>query len=52
MEAEAAAEEALNQIEEKGYATRFIVSGKTTRKIGVVFSSEGKGLVGWKEKEN
>ena len=34
MEAEAAAEEALNQIEEKGYATRFIVSGKTTLKIG------------------
>ncbi len=51
MEAEAAAEEALKQIEEKGYATRFIVSGKTTHKIGVVFSSEGKGLVSWKEQD-
>ena len=51
MEAEAAAEEALKQIEEKGYATRFIVSGKTTHKIGVVFSSEGNGLVAWKERD-
>ena len=49
MNPDTAVEEALKQIEEKGYATRFIVSGKTTHKIGVVFSNEGKGLVGWKE---
>lgn len=40
--------EALSQIDEKGYADRFAVSGKKLFKIGVVFSSSGKGLLGWK----
>ncbi|MCR5289377.1 MAG: ATP-binding protein [Treponema sp.] len=40
--------EALSQIDANGYADRFAVSGKTMYKVGVVFSSEGKGLVGWK----
>ena len=40
--------EALLQIDENGYADRFAVSDKTMFKVGVVFSSEGKGMVGWK----
>ena len=42
--------EALRQIDENGYSDRFIVSGKKTRKIALVFSSDAKGLLGWKEK--
>lgn len=45
------AEEALTQIDENGYAERFIVSGKNMYKVGLVFSSEGKGLLGWKVKQ-
>ena len=41
-------EEALTQIDANGYSSRFSVSGKKMHKIGVVFSSEGKGIVGWK----
>ena len=44
------AEEALTQIDENGYAERFTVSGKNMCKVGLVFSSEGKGLLGWKVK--
>jgi hypothetical protein len=32
----------------KPAAERFVVSGKTMHKIGVVFSSGGKGMLGWK----
>lgn len=45
---EEVAEEALSQIDANGYAERFAVSGKSMFKVGVVFSSEGKGMVGWK----
>lgn len=45
---ESVADAALNQIDENGYADRFAVNGKVMFKIGMVFSSEGKGLVGWK----
>lgn len=44
---ESVADAALNQIDENGYADRFAVNGKVMFKIGMVFSSEGKGLVGW-----
>ena len=47
---EEVAAEALSQIDANGYADRFAVSGKTMYKAGVVFSSNGKGLVGWKVK--
>ena len=39
---------ALAQIDANGYADRFAVSGKQMFKVGVVFSSEGKGMLGWK----
>ena len=39
---------ALRQIDANGYADRFAVSGKQLYKIGMVFSSQGKGLLGWK----
>lgn len=47
---EEVASEALSQIEANGYAERFTVTGKALRKVGVVFSSDGKGIVGWKAK--
>ncbi|MBQ1795496.1 MAG: PD-(D/E)XK nuclease domain-containing protein, partial [Treponema sp.] len=45
---EEVAEEALSQIDANGYAERFTVSGQSMFKVGVVFSSDGKGMVGWK----
>ena len=45
---EEVAAEALTQIDANGYADRFTVSGKTMYKVALVFSSEGKGLLGWK----
>lgn len=47
---EEVAEEALSQIDENGYSQRFAVSGKAMYKVALVFSSEGKGLLGWKVK--
>ena len=47
---EEVAAEALSQIDANGYAERFSVSGKTMYKVGLVFSSKGKGLLGWKIK--
>ena len=45
---EKVAQEALSQIDANGYADRFAVAGKQMFKIGVVFSSSGKGMLGWK----
>ena len=42
-------DEALRQIDENGYSDRFTMSGKSTRKIALVFSSDAKGLLGWRE---
>ena len=47
---EEVAAEALEQIDAGGYADRFAVSGKQMYKVGVVFSSDGKGMCGWKVK--
>lgn len=47
---ETIAKTALFQIDANGYSNRFAVIGKQIYKIGVVFSSQGKGLVGWKIK--
>ena len=41
-------EEALAQIEKKGYAERYSVSGKTTHKIALVFADDASGVLGWK----
>ena len=43
------AAEALAQIDDNGYASRFTVSGKKMHKVALVFSSDAKGLLGWKE---
>ena len=45
------AEEALRQIEERGYAQPFMSSGKKLFKIGVNFSSETKSIDRWIIKE-
>lgn len=45
---EEVAAEALAQISANGYADRFTVNGKPMHKVGVVFSSDGKGMLGWK----
>lgn len=47
---EEVAEDVLKQIDANGYCDRFAVSGKKMFKVGVEFSSEGKGMVGWKVK--
>ena len=47
---EEVAEDALKQIDANGYCDRFAVSGKKMFKVGMVFSSEGKGMIGWKVK--
>ena len=47
---EEVAAEALEQIDAGGYADRFAESGKQMYKVGVVFSSDGKGMCGWKVK--
>ena len=47
---EAVADAALAQIDAHAYSERFFSSGKQIYKVGVVFSSKGKGLVGWKIK--
>ena len=44
-------EEALTQIEKKGYGERYGVNGKTTHKIALVFADDASGVIGWKEKE-
>jgi len=41
-------DDALFQIDANGYSERFAVSGKTMHKIGVAFSSEGRGILSWK----
>lgn len=45
---ENALKEVLNQIEQKGYSTRFSNSEKNMFKVGVVFSKEGNGLLGFR----
>lgn len=45
---ETVAETALAQIDANGYSDRFAVSGKQMVKVALVFSSGGKGLLGWK----
>ncbi len=42
---------ALEQIEKKGYAERYSVSGKTTHKIALVFADDATGVLGWKEEK-
>ena len=42
------ADEGLLQIDANGYSNRFKVSGKGMFKTALVFSSDGKGLIGWK----
>lgn len=41
------ANEGLQQIEERKYAERFAQDGKNLFKTAIVFSSEGKGILGW-----
>ena len=45
------ADEALRQIEERGYATEFTASGKTVHCIGVNISSTTGTVDGWTEKD-
>lgn len=42
------ADEGLLQIDANGYSDRFKMSGKGMFRTALVFSSEGKGLLGWK----
>ena len=40
---------ALEQIENKKYAERYSVSGKTTHKIALIFADDASGVLGWRE---
>ena len=46
---EKAVQEALEQIEKKGYAERYSVSKKTTHKVALIFADDVSGVLGWKE---
>ncbi|MGN0907423.1 MAG: PD-(D/E)XK nuclease domain-containing protein [Bullifex sp.] len=48
-EPEACYREGFEQIRKKGYVTRYIASGKNVRVFTLLFSSEGKGVVGYRE---
>lgn len=48
---EGTAEEALRQIEEKGYAVPFQTDGRKVYKIGVNFSSSTRNIQEWKVRE-
>ena len=45
---DATPEQALRQIEEKGYARKFAVDSRRLFKIGVNFSSEKRRIVSWR----
>ena len=45
---DATPEQALRQIEEKGYARKFAVDSRMLFKIGVNFSSETRRIEGWR----
>jgi hypothetical protein len=50
LKLDGSADEALQQIEDKGYATPFASDPRTLYKIGVNFSSETRGIKEWKVK--
>ena len=43
------ADEALKQIEEKGYAVPYLADKRKVRKLGIVFSSQTRTISDWKE---
>ncbi len=47
-DADAILDEALAQIDGRGYTDRYAASGKELSRIALVFSSEGKGLLAWR----
>ena len=48
MKLDGTADEALKQIDDKGYAEPFKSDGRQIYKIGVNFSSETRGIEEWK----
>ena len=44
------AEKALEQIEKKGYATKYTLDGRPVTKVGIAFSSEERNITDWKTK--
>lgn len=44
------AEKALEQIEKKGYATKYALDGRPVTKVGIAFSSEERNITDWKTK--
>ena len=49
LKRDGSAEEALKQIEEKGYDKPFLASGKQIIKLGINFSSKTRCVDGWKQ---
>ncbi|MDR3303148.1 MAG: PD-(D/E)XK nuclease domain-containing protein, partial [Treponema sp.] len=48
VEVEAAVQEALDQIDDKGYLLPYSASGKKLVKVGAVFDAKTRTLAGWK----
>jgi hypothetical protein len=44
------AEEALRQIDRKGYADKYRLDGRPVTKVGIAFSSKERNIIEWKSK--
>ena len=42
------ADEALDQINKKGYAEKYLLDGRPITKVGISFSSEERNITEWK----
>ena len=42
------ADEALQQIDERGYAEKYRLDGRPVTKVGIAFSSEERNITEWK----
>ncbi|MBQ4391817.1 MAG: PD-(D/E)XK nuclease domain-containing protein, partial [Prevotella sp.] len=45
------ADEALRQIEERGYAQKYAMDGRPVVKVGLAFSQEERNITEWKSEE-
>jgi len=41
------AQEALDQINERGYAEKYRLDGRPVTKVGIAFSSKERNITGW-----
>ncbi len=46
------ADNALRQIDERGYADKYALDGRPVTKVGLAFSSKERNITEWKERKN